>query len=525
MFKFDGGTHILRVVHGRDAHGTSETTIDSVFLGRVDFARLPTKEQLPSQSKSIGISRNGGVASVIDVMVFYGLAGVIFLAAIPYGSVEPWWKAVFQCLIFALAGLSLFGQMLRGETRRVTNRLNRGVLLPVLALIAFAVVQTIPWSTANLPGLGRVGRTLSVDAFQTWLFAIHLTALVLLGWMLVVHTDSQRRLRLLVNLIIVIGVVSAMFGIWRQASQREVGFVLPYLRPALGYAQFINYNHFAFLMEMALGLVLGIVVCKGVAGKRLAIYLGAAVPMWVALVLANSRGGILSILCQVIFLALLLGAGSKKKGELRASENRFFRASRMVAVRGVLIVALLAGAVATLVFVGGDPLGVRLETVPLELDRQAADASTLRQSIWRATWEMIKDHPIAGVGFGGYATAIPKYHPASGETTPQEAHNDYLELLASGGLIALIICIWFVVSFLRAARSEVEPDSRWSNVRYLRAARLGALAGLLTVSIHSLVDFGLHIPINAFVFTVLLAIALVDAGGQEGQGTQSNPAT
>jgi O-antigen ligase len=242
--------------------------------------------------------------------------------------------------------------------------------------------------------------------------------------------------------------------------------------------------------------------------------------MWIALVLANSRGGILSILCQVIFLALLLGAGSEAKGKASRSENRLFRASRMLAVRGVLIAALLAGAVATLVFVGGDPLGVRLGTVPLELDRQTADASTLRQSIWRATWEMVKDHPIAGVGFGGYATAIPKYHTASGETTPQEAHNDYLELLASGGLIALVICIWFVVSFLRAARREVEPDSRSSSIPYLRAAKLGALAGILTVGIHSLVDFGLHIPINAFVFTTLVAIVLIDAGGQEGQGTQ-----
>lgn len=129
---------------------------------------------------------------------------------------------------------------------------------------------------------------------------------------------------------------------------------------------------------------------------------------------------------------------------------------------------------------------------------------------------MIKDNPIAGVGFGGYATAIPKYHLASGETTPQEAHNDYLELLASGGLIALIICIWFVVGFFRAARRQVDPDGHVSSP-FGRAAKLGALAGILTVGIHSLVDFGLHIPINAFVFTSLLAIVLVDGGELDAQ--------
>src|SRR5439155_907532 len=110
----------------------------------------------------------------------------------------------------------------------------------------------------------------------------------------------------LVETVIVIGVMSAGYGLWRQSSQHGVGFILPYLRPGFGYGQFINANHFAFLMEMALGLTLGIAICRGATGGRLALYLVAAVPMWVALVFANSRGGLISILCQVVFLAVLL---------------------------------------------------------------------------------------------------------------------------------------------------------------------------------------------------------------------------
>jgi O-antigen ligase len=457
---------------------------------------------------------NAGVASLIDALVFYSLLSVIFLAAIPYGSVEPWWKAIFQCAIFALAGLFLIGQIFGREHNRL-DPLTRRAFLPVLALLVFALIQTVPWSSSNLPGIGRVGKTLSLDAFQTRLFVIHLSALVVLGWLLILHTKTERRLRLLVQLLILVGVLSALFGIWRKVSQREVGFILPYLRPAMGYAQFINYNHFAFLMEMTLGLVLGVVVCRGVKGIRLVIYLLAAVPMWVALVLSNSRGGILSLLCQVIFLALLLGARSGTKGQ-STSESGLFRASRMLAVRGLLVAALLVGTVATVVYVGGDPLGGRLETVPMELDRESAEAANLRQSIWRATWEMIKDNPIAGVGFGAYAIAVPKYHQASGETTPQEAHNDYLELLASGGLIALGLFIWFVVNFIRDARTRLRDDT--GSTPYVRAARLGAVAGVLTVCIHSLVDFGLHIPINAFVFTALLVIVLVDMGVDNSRG-------
>lgn len=362
---------------------------------------------------------------------------------------------------------------------------------------------------------------MSADVFQTRQFIIHLFALLVVGWLLITHTTNQKRLHRLVELVIAVGTISALFGLWRQASQRGPGFVLPHLLPGYGYAQFINPNHFAFLMELALGLALGIVVCRGVNGKRLAIYLIAAVPMWIALVLANSRGGILSILCQVLFLALLLSVGRDSHLAARDSSkftSRLLRASRNVAVRGVLVAALLGGAITTVVLVGGDRLARRVDSLAVELDRSSDDSYTTRPSIWRATWKLIKDHPLAGVGFGGYWIAITKYHAASGEATPQEAHNDYLELLASGGVIGVAIGIWFTVALVRAARRKLKkPHNTDAADTYARAVTLGALAGILTVAVHSLVDFGLHITINALVFTVLVSIVCMNVPSEKEQ--------
>jgi len=440
------------------------------------------------------------VATSIDAFLFYSLLAVIALAAIPYGTVEPWWKALFQCLVFVLAGLTLIQRTLRGQA----SGLNSRVYLPVLALIIFGLIQTI--ASPGTAGTQNVTKTLSADVFQTRLFAIQLAALLLVSWMLAIHTSSRRRLRLLVDLIIAIAVVSAIFGIVRQVSQHEPGFLLPYLRPGFGYAQFINSNHFAFLMEMALGLALGIAVCRGVTGRRLAIYLLGAIPMWVALILCGSRGGILSILCQVFFLALLFGTRRESKYVDQPRES-WLSNTRMIAVRLVLIAAMLSAAVATVIFVGGDPLASKLDSVSVELNRKTADTFVLRPNIWRASWELIKDHPIAGVGFGAYRIAITKYHRGSGEATPQEAHNDYLDLLAGGGVIALAIVIWFGVEVFLAGRRKLRQADN-----YHRAVTLGAVAGILTVSIHSLVDFGLHITINAVVFTALLTIVSFDLG-------------
>lgn len=548
----------------------------------------------------------------LETFVFYSLLAVIALAAIPYGTVQPWWKSVFQCFVFALAFLYLVAQLLKPETPRFRSVLSCRLLWPVLALIAFAFLQTLP-----VPGALRFllaatdqRRTISADVFHTRRFIVQLLALLLVGGLLVALVNTRRRLLHLVDTVVGTGVACALFGMWRQATQQGPGFVLPHLRPGFGYAQFINANHFAFLMELALGLALGIVICRGVKGRRLAIYLSAALPMWIALVLSYSRGGILSLLCQVLFLALLFSAGRDSRGTQddaerktdrhdehhserrserysepyseRYSEHysehrserkpdklagRLMRASRTVAARAVLVAALLAGAVTTVVLVGGDPLAGRVDSLAVELDRNIADSYTLRPAIWRATWGLIKDHPIAGAGFGSYWIAIPKYHAASGETTPQEAHNDYLELLASGGVIGFAIGVWFVIALFKTAREKlrgkgqsekgqgvqgrgqgergrdkgekghgergtgngeeatgneeavVDDLAGWSN-SFARAATIGALVGILTVAVHSLVDFGLHITINAVVFTVLVAII-----GQKRTREEGNRAT
>lgn len=462
--------------------------------------------------------QKSSLAKAIDAIVFYALLAVIALAAIPYGTVQPWWKSIFQGFVFGLAALSIVGRLGNSAAPRSQSPFSRQLLWPVLALIVFAFLQTLP-APRFLLAASDERRTLSADVFQTREFIVQIFALLGVAWLLIIHTNSRRRLRRLVELVIAIGVLSALFGLWRQASQYANGFGLRGLRAGYGYAQFINANHFAFLMELALGLALGIVVCRGVRGRRLQIYLVAGIPMWLALVLANSRGGILSLLCQVVLLGLLFSAGLDSREVETASgkvSTRLLRASRSLGARVVLVVALLFGAITTVVLVGGDPLAGRVDSLAVELDRNVADTFTLRPTIWRATWQLIKEHPVAGVGFGGYWIAITKYHAASGETTPQEAHNDYLELLASGGVIGLIIGLWFAFALVRTAQkklAQLRTEDRGNS--FTRAVTIGALVGILTVAIHSLVDFGLHITINAVVFTTLVAIVCISTGERE----------
>jgi O-antigen ligase len=448
------------------------------------------------------------VAGWLDFGLFYALLLVMVLVAIPYGAAEPWWQAAFQCLVFVLASIAVIERWLRppltkqGSIRSSLGQGSGKMILPLLALIVFALVQIIPWR-GTIAGVNAQW-TMSWDPLSTKTFIVQVCALILFGWMLVRYTLSERRLLFLVDTIVAIGFVSATFGLLRQATQQQIGFVLPQLKPGFGYAQFINSNHFAYLMEMALGLSLGMVVTGSLVRRRLILFLLASLLMWVAVVRVNSRGGLVSMLAQVVLLGVFAlsnrGVGNNKERPLSLMKQWTLSVT--------LILVLLAASLMTIIFVGGDPLAQRIGALSVEMNQKTAQTYTLRQNIWQATWALIKEHPVAGVGFGGYWVAISQYHRASGDTTPQQAHNDYLELMASGGAIALGIGIWFVIVFAGLARRAFGSPKHLG-----RGVAVGAIVGIITVSIHSFVDFGLHVPINALVCTTLIMlVAIVEKG-------------
>ena len=448
------------------------------------------------------------IAGILGTTIFFALLTLIALVAIPYGTVEPWWQAAFECGAFGLGALWLIEGYLSGSYRFSVYR----ILVPFVALAVLGLLQTVQIgadSDASLTTGVKVWRTLSADPHETRQWVSRMLALVLVGAMLLRYTFSQRRLRMLIYLVIGIGVASALFGLLRKTTQHEAGFFLPYLMPGFGYGQFINNNHFAFLMEMALGLALGLIVGGGVRRDRLPIWLGVILLLGMSLVLSNSRGGILSMLCQLIFVATLFPIVRPDPEPFVAKSSptkwvRYIRESLLV--RALLIVCLVITVSIGIVWVGGDPLLGRLEAIPGEIGTREEGArwGERRVEIWRATWQLIKAHPVAGVGMGGYWTAIPQYHDASGEFTPQRAHNDYLELVASGGLIGMALGVWFVYALIRGAHKRLRsPD------RFRRAASFGALVGFSGVAVHSFVDFGLHITINAVVFIALVVIATV----------------
>src|ERR1043165_9078914 len=112
---------------------------------------------------------------VIRGVIFAALLALIVIAAIPYGTVEPWWKAAFVCAVFAICIIALF-ETLKNRIERIDGA---SILLPMLALSLLAFLQTLSLGSRTEADL-TVWNTISADPYQTRFFSLQMLALTTL---------------------------------------------------------------------------------------------------------------------------------------------------------------------------------------------------------------------------------------------------------------------------------------------------------------------------------------------------------
>src|SRR5262249_20397186 len=117
-----------------------------------------------------------------------------------------------------------------------------------------------------------------------------------------------------------------------------------------------------------------------------------------------------------------------------------------------------------------------------------------RVGIWRDTLHVIGQFPIVGTGLNTYSTAMAVYGRNDEHGTAFEAHNDYLQLIAEGGLVLSAAVTAFLLIVIRQIRGRLRQCVPGS-VEYW--TRVGAVIGLVAIGAQEAVDFSLQIPANA----------------------------
>jgi hypothetical protein len=127
--------------------------------------------------------------------------------------------------------------------------------------------------------------------------------------------------------------------------------------------------------------------------------------------------------------------------------------------------------------------------------------------------------PLMGSGFGSYQHAFSIFQSPSVQNERWlHAHDDYAQLLAEGGLLGAllfgVVAVAFLVHVGRRVRAAPEGVRTASDRGRLMAC--GLAVAVVAVALHSLVDYGLHKPANAFLFAAVcgMAVACVHLTGR-----------
>lgn len=131
-----------------------------------------------------------------------------------------------------------------------------------------------------------------------------------------------------------------------------------------------------------------------------------------------------------------------------------------------------------------------------------------RLSIYRNTFNMIKHHPIVGVGVNTYIKNYAKYkfpekdYEQTGDSI--YAHNSFMQLTAELGLLGLASFLWFLFEVFKLGINtyrKLKDD-------YLKAIVLSVIACMISFLINGLTETSLYYPRVVMVFWYLIGIIL-----------------
>jgi len=440
---------------------------------------------------------------LIPLLINLGLA-LILLSPLPFGNVETWSVSLFEIVSFLTFGLWLTGKILKGRIRIPKSPLYLPMALFFL-LIFFQTVQLpefllgiiSPHTSALFKGKSEalafvygekihLFSTISIYPFvtnQKFLLYLSYAAFFIVAFD---YIRTGRQVRRFFWVIFTVCLIESLIGLMQYiASGSKV--------PASG--TYVNPNHFAGLLVLVIPFILGYLLYlytrHGVAigrwgGKvklpvssHFVMFFATAI-MAITLILAQSRGAILSFGASIFFFYVLMSRDKKNRS------NKWL-------IGGFLAIILVYS-----LWIGLDPVLDKATKTTRELPK--------RTYIWKDSLNMIKDFPVLGVGLGNFSLAYTLYKKdAYWPHVYDHAHNDYIELATETGIVGFALVFWALISFFRNVyRSETYFSSVKDPFSYF--ILIGLLSGMFGMFLHTITEFTFQIPANAYYFTFILAL-------------------
>lgn len=246
--------------------------------------------------------------------------------------------------------------------------------------------------------------------------------------------------------------------------------------------------------------------------NNLALYLDRVLPMAITLAIFDKdkrRRIALALLAVPIALCLYW---------------TYSRAALLFALPAGLVVVALAGgrrvrtALGAMLILGLSALIPFAQTQRWQsLFQEGTGTGFFRVSVWQSAVDMIRDHPIFGVGLDNFLYEYPKYlrPDAWREPNLSHPHNIILDFWTRLGLPGLIALGWMLVAFFRDGlravsrfapapmpRGGAEPGSRDEHY----ALAIALLAGMVAALVHGMIDAAYFFVDLSFIWMLMLGL-------------------
>ncbi len=410
-------------------------------------------------------SHRSELAEQAGNVLLYGIFGLLLFGPLAFGAVEPWSTFLLEAASATLFLVWIGKQVLEGGIKIRWNP-----LFPAMGTFGLLILSQLLFRRTAYPH----------DTMALALLYLAYASLCFLASQTLLRGSQVRRLALIFS---VYGGVLASFALLQGISSNGKLYWLR--QPRMGgwiYGPYVNHNHYAGLMEMLVPIPLVLSLTRLASTRTRTLAAATAAVMVGTVFLSGSRGGMLAIIAELIVLAALL-----------VKQKRSVRTSIGVGVFLVIVVALL-------VWVGGTDLSRRIATVGMSHSEISND---VRLNIDRDTFRMFLKKPVLGWGLGTFSVVYPQFRTFYTNLFVNQAHNDYLQLLAEMGLLGFATMLWFLLTLGARAFRKI---GNWT-VEISGATTLACLLGLCGILVHSVFDFNLQIPANAALFYVLCTIA------------------
>ncbi|MGH7230380.1 MAG: O-antigen ligase family protein, partial [Nitrospiraceae bacterium] len=368
-----------------------------------------------------------------DRIVWSGLLILLVLAPLPSASISPLAQACLPFALFALLAISWTDRFQDRQWPSIAERRYRLLMICWTLAMAFAFFQVLPLPPKLIAGLSpalsdlyawslpaesqnSAWRTLSTSSAATVQNALLIGAYAAAFALVVRHCKTRRRMLMLTMTMILVGLGEAVFGLSQVGGQLT--------SPASG--TFVNRNHYAAFLLMALGLSMGLILARwredtehtaaaSGSGMRLDRWartsplLVMSLTLLAAVIFSFSRTGLIASFVMALLFGILGSWGSLKR----------FIGFLSVAI-GTLAILLLTGS-----WRGFRIVAYRFETIE----------ESYRLAAWKGTYDLFQSSPWAGLGLGSLVDNIPRFLPTFIKEVFDHTHNEPLEILAEGGVV------------------------------------------------------------------------------------------